>query len=177
LEVIEMRNSLEKTRITIPELTFLLIGAPLILLLGSLVANGQSTVARSITLGPPAQVQQPLYKEYRGVHLGMTATEVRTKLGEPALKSDEQDFYVISANETAQIAYNAAQKVMTISTDYAGGIGAPDYRTAVGEGMLLTRPDGTVFRMVRYDSEGFWVSYNKTAATVPTVTITIGAYK
>ena len=172
-----MRNSLEKSRITVPELIFLLVGALLILLLGSLVANGQSVAPRAITARPQAQAQQPLYKEYRGVCLGMTATEVRAKLGEPALKSDEQDFYIISANETAQIAYNTAQRVMTISTDYAGGIGAPDYRTAVGEGMLLTRPDGTVFRMVRYDSERFWVSYNKTAATVPTVTITIGAYK
>ncbi len=172
-----MRNSLEKPRITITELVFLLIGALLILLLGSLVANGQSVAPRAITARPQAQAQQPLYKEYRGVRLGMTATEVRAKLGEPALKSDEQDFFVISTNETAQIAYNAAQRVMTISTDYAGGIGTPDYRTAVGEGMLLTRPDGSVFKMAMYDAERFWVTYNKSSATVPTVTITIGAYK
>ena len=172
-----MRNSLDKSRITIPELIFLLIGALLILLLGSLVANGQSVAPGAITARGGAQAQQPLYREYRGVRLGMTATEVRAKLGEPALKSDEQDFFVISANETAQIAYNAAQKVMTISTDYAGGIGAPDYRTAVGEGMLLTRPDGSVFKMAMYDSERFWVSYNKSATTVPVVTITISAYK
>jgi hypothetical protein len=172
-----MRNSLDKPRVTIPELIFFLIGALLILLLGSLVANGQSVAPKAIPARGGAQAQQPLYREYRGVRLGMTATEVRTKLGEPALKSDEQDFFVISANETAQIAYNAAQRVMTISTDYAGGIGAPDYRTAVGEGMLLTRPDGSVFKMAMYDSERFWVTYNKSAATVPTVTITIGAYK
>ena len=171
-----MRNSLDKPRITIPELIFFLIGALLILLLGSLVANGQSVAPGAITTRGGVQAQQPLYREYRGVRLGMTAVEVRAKLGEPALKSDEQDFFVISANETAQIAY-AAQKVMTISTDYAGGIGAPDYSTAVGEGMLLTRPDGSVFKMAMYDSERFWVTYNKSAATVPTVTITIGAYK
>ena len=107
----------------------------------------------------------------------MTAAEVRAKLGEPTLKSDEQDFFVISANETAQIAYNAAQKVVTISTDYAGAVGAPDYRSVVGEGLLLQRPDGSVFRMVMYDAERFWVSYNKSATTAPIVTITIGAYK
>jgi hypothetical protein len=122
-----------------------------------------------------AQTQSP-YKEYRGIRLGMTATETRAKLGEPAMKSDEQDFYVFSANETAQIVYNSAQKVVTISTDYTGGASAPDYRSIVGEG-LLQRPDGSVFRMVMNDAERFWVSYNKTATVVPIVTITIGAYK
>jgi hypothetical protein len=66
---------------------------------------------------------------------------------------------------------------MTISTDYAGGVGAPEYKKVVGEGVLLERPDGTLFRMVMYDSERLWVSYNKSATTVPIVTITIGAYK
>ena len=115
------------------------------------------------------------YREYRGVRLGMTAAEARAKLGAPALQSDEQDYYVVSANESTQIQYKE-QKVFMISTDYTDGIGAPEYRSVVGEG-LLQRPDGSVFRMVRNDSERFWVSYNKSAAVVPVVTITIGAYK
>jgi len=159
-----MRYSTDKHRYGITELTYFLIGALLLILLGIFASkvNGQ--------------IRQPLVREYRGVQLGMTATEVRTKLGMPALKSDEQDFFVVSANETAQIAYNTAQRVVTISTDYTGGVGAPDYRSVVGEG-LLERPDGSVFRMVIYDSERFWVSYNRSAAVVPTVTITIGAFK
>jgi hypothetical protein len=103
----------------------------------------------------------------------MTATEVRAKLGEPIMKSNEQDYYILSPNETAQIAYDAFQKVVTISTDYTGGIGAPDYTTVVGAGVLLQRPDGSLFRMVEYDAEGLWVSYNRSAAIVPIVTITI----
>jgi hypothetical protein len=126
-------------------------------------------------LGMIAKGQQPLYKEYRGVRLGMTAAETRAKLGEPAMKSDEQDFYVVSANETVQIAY-IGQKVVTISTDYVGGVGAPDYRSVVGEG-LLEKPDGSLFRMVMYNSERFWVTYNKSTSAVPVVTITIGAFK
>lgn len=118
----------------------------------------------------------PLYKEYRGVRLGMTAVEARAKLGEPVMKSDEQDYYVFSSSETAQIVYNGAQRVITISTDYVAGVGAPDYRAVVGEG-LLEKPDGSLFRMTMNDAERFWVSYNKSAATVPVVTITIGAYK
>ena len=151
-----------------------LIGALLLLLFG-VIAKGQ-TETRATIAKARAQVQQPLYREYRGVRLGMTAAEARTKLGEPAMKSNEQDFYVVSANETAQIAYDAAQKIMTISVDYTGGVGAPDYRSVVGEG-LLQKPDGSLFRMVLYDSERFWVTYNKSASVVPVVTITIGTMK
>jgi len=171
-----MRHSLDQTRITIPELIFLLIGAILMLLLGSLVARGQGPAPGELFGRGQVRGQQPTYREYRGVHLGMTATEVRTKLGEPAMKSDDQDFYIFSANETAQIVY-AAQKVVTISTDYSGGVGAPDYKSIVGEGMLLQKPDGSVFRMVMYDSERLWVSYNKSASAMPVVTITIGTMK
>jgi hypothetical protein len=149
-----MRQSTQKIRM----IELFLLGALLLLLLG-MIAKGQ----------------QPLYKEYRGVRLGMTAAETRAKLGEPAMKSDEQDFYVVSANETVQIAY-IGQKVVTISTDYVGGVDAPDYRSVVGEG-LLEKPDGSLFRMVMYNSERFWVTYNKSTSAVPVVTITIGAFK
>ena len=174
-EVIEMRNSIDKSRITLSELVFLLIGLLLLLAFARLV-NGQSEAPRAAGQKAHAQVQKPLYNEYRGVRLGMAASEVRAKLGEPAMKSDEQDFFVISPNETAQIVYNAAQKVTTISTDYTGGVGAPDYKSVVGEG-LTTRPNGSLFKMAMYDSERFWVTYSKSATTVPIVTITIAAYK
>ena len=128
-----------------------------------------------LVLAALAYGQKSAYREYRGVHLGMTADETRAKLGTPALKSDDQDYYIVSANESAQIMYKD-QKVVMISTDYTDGVGAPDYHNVVGEG-LLQRPDGSLFRMVRNDAERLWVSYNKSTATVPVVTITIGAYK
>ena len=168
-----MRNGVHKSRITITEWIFLLIGILLILAL-SRIAAGQTAAA--VTPKAQTQAQQHVYREYRGVRLGMTAAEVRAKLGEPVMKSDEQDFFVISANETAQIAYNAAQKAMTISTDYTGGVGAPDYKDVVGEG-LVERPNGSLFKMAMYDSERFWVTYSKSATTTPIVTITIGAYR
>ena len=171
-----MKNTTHTPEIDIMESISILLGILVLLLFAALTAKGQSKTQEMRPGAAPTQMQQPLYREYRGVRLGMTAAQVRAKLGDPAMKSDEQDFYVFSANETAQIAYNAEQKVATIPTDYTGGVGAPDYRSVVGEG-LLTKPDGSVFRMAMYDSERFWVSYHKSAATVPTVTITIGAYK
>lgn len=167
-----MKNGAVKSNIGMKELMYLLVGAILLLLLG-IVAKGQTQTPANKGI---SQIQQPIYREYRGVRLGMTATEARAILGEPAMKSAEQDFYILSQNETTQIAYDAAEKVMTISTDYTGGVGAPDAKAVVGEG-FVQRPDGSRFRMVIYDSERFWVSYNKSATVVPVVTITIGALK
>ena len=169
-----MKYSTKKFKIRIIEIIFYAIGVILLLLLGVIASGQTKTEAMKVAKGH-AQIQQPLYREYRGVRLGMTAAEARTKLGEPAMKSDEQDFYVFSANETAQIVY-VAQKVVTISTDYAGGVGAPDYKSVVSED-LEQKPDGSWFRMVFYNSEHFWVSYNKSASVVPVVTITIGTMK
>jgi hypothetical protein len=173
-EVIEMTYNTEKLRPRILEIVFFVIGVILLLLFGAIASGQTKTEAMKVARGH-SQVQQPLYREYRGVRLGMTAAETRAKLGEPAMKSDEQDFYVFSANETAQIVYTG-QKVVTISTDYTGGVGAPDYKSVVGEA-LLQKPDGSWFRMVLYDSERFWVSYYKSASVEPVVTITIGTMK
>jgi hypothetical protein len=129
-----------------------------------------------LVLAALAYGQTTAYREYRGVRLGMTATEARAKLGTAVMKSDDQDFYVFSANESTQVMYNGAQKVIMISTDYTNGVGAPDYRTVVGE-RILQKPDGSLFSMVRNDTERFWVSYNKSTTVVPVVTITLGAYK
>jgi hypothetical protein len=117
--------------------------------------------------------QHPLYGEYKGVRIGMTADEARAKLGVPEMKGDDQDFYMFADTETAQIAYNAAHKVVCISIDYMGGVGAPDYRNVVGAGIDV-KPDGSMYKLVRYEQLGFWVSYNRTASnSVVTVTITI----
>jgi hypothetical protein len=169
-----MTYNTEKLRTHIVEIVFFVIGVIVLLLMG-VIASGQTKTEAMKGARGHSQVQQPLYREYRGVRLGMTAAETRAKLGEPAMKSDEQDFYVFSANETAQIVYTG-QKVVTISTDYTGGVGAPDYKSVVGEA-LLQKPDGSWFRMVLYDSERFWVSYYKSASVEPVVTITIGIMK
>ena len=135
----------------------------------SSAANAQT---RKTAFVRETSAQQPLYSEYKSIRLGMTTQQVRAKLGSPAIKSSDQDYYVFSENETAQIGYDAAQKVVTISIDYLGGVGAPDYKTIVG-GELGISPSGSLYRMVRYEGLGFWVSYNRTTGPVPMVSITI----
>lgn len=110
--------------------------------------------------------------DYKGVRIGMTADEAHAKLGK-GLKVDEQEFYVFSDRETAQLVFDDSNKVTGISVDYLGGVGAPDYRTVVGPDINV-KPDGSMYKMVRYDNLGFWVSYNRTAdSSVIMVSITI----
>jgi len=139
-----------------------------ILVISAAAASGQK--ARTNT--PPLSTQaQPLFSEYKGIRLGVTADEVRAKLGNPMLKADDQDYYVFSETESAQFAYNAAHKVVTISIDYTG-TGAPDYHNVVGA-TIDEMADGSLYTLVRYETQGFWVSYRRSAGTTPTVTVTI----
>ena len=141
-----------------------------LLLLGATVAGAQGrAVNKSAHISAP---QQPLYSEYRGVRIGMTANEVRTKLGAPMQPGDDMDVYVFSDKEAAQIVYDTAHVVKTISVDYVGGVGAPDFKSVVGPDIEV-RADGSLYKQMHYDSFGIWVFYNRGAGDAATVTITI----
>lgn len=147
-----------------------LISITMFVLIG---VNGhvQAQKNRAATATTPI-AQRPLFSEYKGIRLGMPAEQVRTQLGTPTIKGDDQDYYVISATETAQFAYDAVHQVRAISVDYMGA-GAPDYRSVVGANIEM-RPDGSLYKMVRYEAQQFWVSYNRTSGSGTTmVTITI----
>jgi hypothetical protein len=143
----------------------------MIIAFGGLTLVANAVMAQKARPAASGAIQQPVYSEYRGIRLDMTTDEVRSKLGEPALKGDDQDYYVISTTEAAQIVYDAAHKTKTISVDYTGGVGAPEPKTVVG-GDLEVSPKG-LYKMVRHDGLGFWVSYNRTTGSVTVVTVTI----
>ena len=79
-----------QSRISTVEFIFYLLGMLILLLLARAVGQGQSQSVTMRAIKAPAQIQQQLYREYRGVRLGMTAVEVRTKLGEPVMKNIQE---------------------------------------------------------------------------------------
>jgi hypothetical protein len=120
-----------------------------------------------------AEDEGPLFKEYRGIQIGSLADEVRKKLGNPADKSTEQDFFVFNEKETAQILYDKSGKVITISVDFllgANGVLTP--RQLFG-GEIEAKPDGSMYKMVRFPKAGCWLSYNRTAGAQPLVSVTL----
>ena len=168
----EMLDSKDTFQAWFVKLAYVTVGSVLILIAFA-NANGQNQTPKAkVAKFHAEEVQQPIYTEYRGVRLSMTMEEARAKLGTAVLRTDELDLYVFSPNETAQIAYNAEHKVSIISIDYVGGVGAPDYKTIVGSD-ILERPDGSLYKMVQYRAEGFYVSYNKSTGVSPVVTVTL----
>ena len=118
--------------------------------------------------------EEPAFREYKGVQLGWLADDVRKKLGSPADKGDEQDFFVFGEKETAQILYDkATHKVTAISVDFMNG--ATDVITPqqVFGADIEAKPDGSKYKMVRYPKVGYWISYSKTGGASPIVTVTI----
>lgn len=159
---------------TLAELVLL---ALVVFALGSLLVNAQkgapktAPAATRTTADNTTDADTPLLRGYRGVTLGMTAEEARKKLGEPTDKSDTQDFYVVSEAETAQIFYDAARKVLAISTHYTGSA-APDAKAVLGAD-VPPQADGSTYKMVEYRRAGCWVAYSRTAGDAPTVTVSI----
>ena len=100
--------------------------------------------------------------DYKGVTIGMKTEDVRTKLGNPKDKADAMDLYVFSDSESAQFYYDAAKVVTAMMITYSGDLKkAPTAREVLGED-VEAKPDGGVFKMVRFPKAGYWISYNKT---------------
>jgi hypothetical protein len=98
---------------------------------------------------------------YKGIGIGATADDVRKKLGDPKDKSDPQDLFVFSEEESAQFLYGPDKKVTAIMVTFSGKLtGAPTAKDVFGED-VPPRPDGGISKMVRYPKAGFWISYNK----------------
>lgn len=135
------------------------------------IASAQTTRPRPT--GPPDD--EPVFHEYRGVKIGWLADEVRKKLGSPANKGDEQDYYVFAeSKETAQVLYDkATRKVTAISIDFMNGASEVITPQQVFGADVEAKPDGSKYKLVRYPKAGFWVSYSRTAGDTPIITVTM----
>lgn len=92
----------------------------------------------------------------------MPTDDVRKKLGNPKDKSDATDLYTFSEDETAQFYYNATKNVTAIMITFAGDLkNAPTPKSVFGED-VEAKPDGSIFKMVRFPKAGFWISNNRT---------------
>jgi hypothetical protein len=133
--------------------------------------KGQSNL--SIVTAAPTPADKPLFTAYRGIELGMSADEAHKKLGNPKESENTQDFYQFSDNESAQLYYDDAHKVMAISITYTGKLdSAPTPRTVFGEDGEV-KADGGIFKMERYPKAGFWISYTRTGGDDPIVVLAL----
>lgn len=136
-------------------------------------ANNPAAAGIAVPTPPDAKPDgKPSITAFKGISIGMLADDVRKKLGEPKEKSDAQDFYVFSDDESGQIVYDAQHAVSAISFDYMGKSRAPGPKDVIGVD-IPAKPDGSMYDMVRFPKAGYWISYNKTGGTDPMVSITM----
>ena len=113
----------------------------------------------------PAQSEPPFHA-YKGVQIGMSADEARKLLGNPTDKDDKQEVFAISDDESCQVYYDAAKKVSAVSITYFSTKAVPGPKTVLGE-EPEAKPDGSLYKLIRYPKAGFWVSYTRTSGDSP----------
>ncbi len=164
--------------------SFLLVPAIVIILVVSIAiaqtpssAPTQPEVAKASAVGSAAGNHTvsnfPVFTNYRGVRIGMSAAEVRAELDGLKEERTAQDFFVFSEQESAQIFYDKDGKVTAISVDCFGpNSNAPSPNAILGAD-LQAKPDGSMYQLNRYPDAGYWVSYNRTAGDQPIITVTM----
>jgi hypothetical protein len=110
---------------------------------------------------------------YRTISIGMKADDARKALGNPKDKADDQDLYMFTDDELAQIYYDANHTITAISiTFYKDLSKAPTAKDVLGE-EAPSKPDGTIFKTVRFAKAGYSASYSRSGGDSPSVSITI----
>lgn len=124
------------------------------------------------TVGTGEAAVEPLLREYKGVTLGMSAGDVRAKLGEPEEKSEAMDFFAFSEQERARVYYREGRANAIIAT-YIGKSGGTPTPLAVLGTEIEAQPDGSQYKMVKYPRAGYWVAYSRIPGDSPMVMITM----
>jgi hypothetical protein len=146
-----------------------LLLAVTVVLIGFAPATSQAQ--RRTPLDEPEN--RPAFNDFKGVRIGTTVDEARKKLGSPRDKSAEQDLYIYNDTQVVQVLYDKAGTVSAISIDYmSGASGIPAPKDVLGTDPEA-KPDGSMYKMLRYPKAGYWVSYSRTAGNEPTITVTM----
>lgn len=135
----------------------------------------QSAAVKPGSESKTAQVLMPVLKNYKEVAIGMTADEVKDKLGKAKIEDKTGFFYEFSDDESSQIVLDADKKVRAITVFYKVKDGNPPKIEDVLGAEAATEPNsnGSVYKLVRYPEAGYWVAYSRTAGDNAMVMVTI----
>ncbi len=150
-------------------LAFPFVGAVILMALAPVALRAQR--AKDALNSEPDN--RPAFSDFKGVSIGMRADDARKKLGNPREKGVEQDFYMFGDNQAVQVFYDKAGAVNAISIDFMSGAREiPSCKEVLGA-EAEKKPDGSVYKLIRYPKAGYWVSYSRTAGSDATVTVTM----
>ncbi|MDT7542549.1 MAG: hypothetical protein QOE33_2453 [Acidobacteriota bacterium] len=117
--------------------------------------------------------KEPPFHGFKGVAIGMTIADARSHLGNPTDKSDAQDLYSVNDKQTIQVYYDGGKvSAITLMFNNAGA-DALTPKAVFGSDITEARPDGSMYKLVRYTKAGYFVAYNRTAGNEPVVIVTL----
>ncbi|MGI9036092.1 MAG: hypothetical protein ACR2GD_08645 [Pyrinomonadaceae bacterium] len=119
----------------------------------------------------PKAALMPVMKDYRGVTIGMTAKEVKDKLGKAKIEDKTGFYYKFSDDEKAQIVLGKNKNVRIISIRYSSkNENAPKIQDVFGADATATpAAGGAIYKLVRYPAAGYLIVYSKGGANGMTV--------
>lgn len=126
--------------------------------------------------GQTAKQSGPVITDLKGIKFGMTKDEVREKLGKPSTADKSSMVYTLSKIETAQIGLNSKGNVRTIALIFTNeDANTPKFSDVFGPDVPMeTKKNGSVYKLVRYPSAGFWIAYSRSIIDKkPLTTITM----
>ena len=86
---------------------FVVLGASTRIQAGGFTSN-INTPSRQEKVAGTDPATEPAFRDYKGVRIGMSADEVAEKLGEPAVKDENEGVFLISDVEMVQVFYDKA---------------------------------------------------------------------
>ncbi|QYO67481.1 hypothetical protein [Leptolyngbya sp. 7M] len=116
---------------------------------------------------------KPVFTDYRGVTIGMSAADARAKLGKAKDQSDTEDYFEFANDESARLLYDGAKKVRAISITYDAKDAATPTPMAIFGKDAERRADGGIMKRVEYPKSGVWISYVRTGGNEPIVIVTV----
>ena len=144
-----------------------------LLLLGALALLPTALAQKPAPAPADKAAADPPFSSYKGVRIGMSADEARKLLGAPTDKDDKQEVFAVSDEESCQVYYDAAKKVSAVSITYfSAKPSVPAPKSVLGE-EPEAKPDGSVYKLIRYPKAGYWVSYTRTSGDSPMTIIAI----
>jgi hypothetical protein len=137
-----------------------------------IIVGLQFSASSSLTSWQTQSEEKPVYTNYKGAEIGMSADEVRKKLGEPTDKSATQDFYQFSEDETATVWYDASGVTTSISVTYFKASDAPTAKSILGAD-IEPQYNGSLYKLVKYPKAGYSVAYSRTEGDPTVITVSM----
>ena len=100
----------------------------------------------------------PTFKDYKGVLIGMNADKVAEKLGEPAVKDENEEVFLISDFEMVQVSYDKDGAVSAVSVTYSAEHPNPPTALAVLGEDVPADAEGRIYKLTRYPALGWCVA-------------------